>query len=143
MKYNSDFDAEGQVVYVEPRWVTGETCLLNINNPFEYNTGKIKLTKIRKEFLSELEKENFVITYDKTNTSKDIVSLIMNDLALCGYEIDPITYKKEFDKLIFSAGGEKFNFPTSLTMKQYFENPFFPAVLKNESLNGGLDKFLI
>lgn len=143
MKYNSNFDAKGQVVYVEPTWVTGETCLLNITNPFEYNTGKIKLTKIRKEFLSELEKENFVITHDKMNKSEDIVSLTMNYLALCGYEIDPITYKKEFDKLIFTAGGEKFNFPTSLTMEQYFKNPFFPAVLKNESLNAGIDKFLI
>ena len=54
MKYNSNFDAKGQFVFVEPKWVTGETCLFNISNPFEYNNGKIKLTKIRKEFLIEL-----------------------------------------------------------------------------------------
>ena len=143
MKYNCDFDAKGQVVFVEPTWVTGETCLFNISNPFEYNTGKIKLTKIRKEFLDELEREGFVITYDKKYSSNEVVSLIMNDLSLCGYEVDPTIYKKEFDKLIFSSGGEKLNYPYSLTMREYFENPFFPAVIKNEIANGGIDKFLI
>lgn len=142
MKYNSNFDAKGQVVFVEPTWVTGETCLFNISDIFKYNTGKIKLTKIRKEFLTELEREGFVITHDKKYIG-EVVSLIMNNHSLCGYEVDPDIYKKEFDKLIFLSGGEKLNYPYSLSMTEYFENPFYPAVFKNETVNGGIDKFLI
>lgn len=143
MENYNNFDAKGQLVFVEPTWVTGETCLFNIHNPILYATAKTKLTNIRKEFLKRLENEGFIITYDKNDTTNDIVYLIMNELAICDENIDDYTYKKEFDKRIFQAGGDKLNYPYTLTIEEYFNNPFFPAVFKNEFANGGIDKFLI
>lgn len=140
-KYNN-FDAKGQVVFIEPLWVTGDTCLFNITNPIARAAAKTKLSKIRKDFILRLEKEGFVITYDK-NYPKDAVCFIMDDTSICSSEIDDKEYKKLFDKCIFEAGGEKLNYPYSLSVEEYFNNPFFPAVFKNESANGGIDKFLI
>lgn len=138
------FDAQGQIVYVEEEWVTGDTCLFNIKNPFEYATAKSKLTKIRKEFLNRLEQEGFIISYDNSKIDENnAVCLIMDDTAICNENIDIKEYKKAFDKRIFESGGEKLNYPHSVTIEEYFENPFFPAVLKNELQNGGVDKFLI
>lgn len=130
-----------QKVFVEPTWITGETCLFRISNPFEYAQAKAKLTKIRQEFISRLEKEGFIITYDKND--EEAVCLIMNDLAVCDYNTDDKEYKKEYDNKIFEAGGDLLNYPYSLSMEEYFETPFFPAVFKNESQNAGIDKFLI
>lgn len=140
---NNKFDAQGQVVFVEPKWITGETCLFNVNNPIAYAQAQSKLSKLRKDFLLRLEEEGFVITYDKMDTENDIVYFIMNDLAICDENTDTNFYKKEFDKRIFQAGGDKLNYPFSATIEEYFLNPFFPAVLKNELANGGIDKFLI
>jgi len=67
----------------------------------------------------------------------------MDDLAIFDKEVDIDVYKKEFDKRMFKAGGDKLNYPKSLTAQEYFNNPFFPAVFKNELANGGVDKFLI
>lgn len=121
-KYNN-FNAQEQTVFVEPSWVTGETCLYNISNRLEYLQAKNKLTKTRKDFLLRLEQEGFVVTLDK--------------------EADLKSYKRQFDKKMFEAGGPNLNYPFSLAIEEYFENPFFPAVFKNEATNGGVDKFLI
>lgn len=140
---SNNFDAKGQVVFIEPKWVTGETCLFNVTNKFEYKRAQVKLTKIRKDFILRLEKEGFIITYDKKNIENDVISFIMNSKAICEHDKDIDVYKKLFDKRMFEAGGEKLNYPRTLTMIEYFNNPFFPAVLKNEIMNGGKDKFLI
>lgn len=139
----SEFNAMGQVVFVEPTWVTGETCLFGINDRFIYLDAKNKLSKLRRDFLTRLESDGFVITYDKKNMDDNVVCLIMDDLAICDDNQTIDFYKKNFDKRIFEAGGEKINYPHSLTMEEYFKNPFFPAVFKNELTNGGVDKFLI
>lgn len=140
---NNNFDAKGQVIFIEPTWVTGETCLFDIPKSFEYLQAKSKLTNIRKEFILRLEKEGFVISFDRNNIANDTVCLIMDALAICGKEVDDTIYKKEFDKRMFEAGGKNLNYPYSLTVEEYFLNPFFPAVFKNETVNGGIDKFLI
>lgn len=135
------FDAKGMVVFVEPTWITGETCLFNVTDPYTYRYAINQFTKMRKDFLLRLEKEGFVITYDKHH--KDAIYLIMNDEAVCVPSLDLDVYKKEFDKKIFEAGGEKLNYPKSVTMEEFFKIPFFPAVLKNELMNAGIDKILI
>lgn len=141
-KYNS-FNVQGQVVFVEPSWVTGETCLYNITNRFEYFQAKERLTKVRKDFLLRLEQEGFSVTLDKKDITDDTICLIMNDTAICDKEVALETYKKQFDKRMFEAGGKNLNYPFLLTTEEYFERPFFPAVFKNEATNGGVDKFLI
>jgi len=143
MENYNNFDAKGQLIFVEPTWVTGETCLFNIQNPILYATAKTKLTNIRKKFLTRLENKGFIITYDKNDTTNDIVYLTMNELAICDEKIDDYTYKKEFDKRIFQAGGYKLNYPYTVTVDEYLNNPFLPTVFKNEFANGGIDKFLI
>ena len=81
-------DGQGQVVYIEPTWVTGETCLYNIPNNFESLLAKLKVMKIRKEFISRLERMGFIITYDKKDINDESVSLIMDDTAICCAEDD-------------------------------------------------------
>lgn len=135
----------GQVIFVEPRWITGETCLFAIKDPFEYMYARNKVTKLRTEFLERLKREGFVITCDKENVPEGAIYFIMDDTAICDYSSSHTIgfYKKAFDQRIIEAGGEKLNYPYSLSMEEYFQNPFFPAVFKNESTNGGIDKFLI
>ena len=142
MEICNNFDAKGQIVYIEPKWETGETCLINIKDPLIYAQAKAKLTKIRREFILKLEEEGFIITYEKTK-DKDIVYLIMDDSSICDTNQTIDIYKKEFDKKMFKAGGNKLNYPYTLTVEEYFKNPFFPAVFKYELVNGGVDKFLI
>ena len=137
------FNARGQVVFVEPKWVTGETCLFMLKGQITYYDALKKLSKLRKKFLTRLEETGFVITHDKINIDENVVCLTMNDRAICDYDKNVDFYKEQFDKRIFSAGGEKFNYPYTLTMEEYFKKPFFPAVFKNELANGGIDKFLI
>ena len=134
----------GQVVFIEPSWVTGETCLFGIKDKYEYRRIQAKLTKIRKDFIARLESEGFIITYDNNDTKKEnVICLIMDQYAVCDKDADEGTFKKAFDKKIIESGGKKLNYPKSMTMEEFFNNPFFPAVLKNELMNGGVDKFLI
>jgi len=138
----AEFNANGQVLFIEPRWVTGETCLFNITNRIEYLYAQTEVTKKRKAFIKYLESIGFEITYDK-NDNRDVIHFIMNESAISSDYTNISEYKKEFDRIIFLAGGEKLNYPKSLTMEEFFINPFFPVVLKNELTNGGVDKFFI
>ena len=138
---SNKLNLDGQLLYIEPKWITGETCLFNIKDSITYAIAKSKLSKIRQDFISRLDNDGFVITYDKN--IKDTIYFIMDESAICYKEVDINIYKKMFDKKIFEAGGDKLNYPKSLTMEEFFKNPFFPAVLKNELMNGGVDKFLI
>lgn len=139
----NDFNIEGQLLFVEPKWVTGETCISGIQDPFKYLYAKDKITKMRKSFLERLENEGFIITFEKNNMDDNTLCLIMNEFALCDDSVDVYQYKKIFDKKILLSGGEKINYPHSVTTEEYFKNPFFPAVFKNELANGGIDKFFI
>lgn len=143
MQNFSNIDVDGQLLFIEPTWVTGETCLFSITNPIDYAMAKAKVTEFRKRFIEQLEEQGFVITYDRNNCSKDIVYFIMNPESICAEEIAFGEYKKKYDKALFEACEGKLNYPYSLNMEEYFENPFFPAVFKNELMNGGKDKFLI
>lgn len=138
---SNKLNLDGQLLYVEPAWITGETCLFNIKDSITYVIAKSKLSKIRQDFISRLESDGFVITYDKN--IKDTIYFIMDESVVCDKGVDINIYKKMFDQRIFEAGGDKLNYPKSLTMEEFFQNPFFPAVLKNELMNGGVDKFLI
>ena len=135
------FDAKGQKVFIEPAWITGETCLFNVRDPYTYRYAVSKLTKMRGDFVKRLQNEGFTITADKHDA--DVVYLIMNDEAICDQNEEINDYKKLFDKKMFEAGGDNLNYPMSVTMEEFFENPFFPAVLKNELMNAGIDKILI
>lgn len=94
MENYNKIDVKGQVLFVEPTWVTGETCLFNIKNPIQYAQAKSKLTKIRKDFISRLEKEGFIITYDESDIKNDTVCLIMNSTTICNTDVATNVYKK-------------------------------------------------
>lgn len=136
-----NFNANGQLVFVEPEWITGKTCLFTVTNNRDYIKGMVGLTKIRKEFVKRLENEGFVITHEKFDTESDIIYLTMNNEAI-PYD-DIRGFKNAFDKHVAEVAGEKFNFPKTVEMEEYFKEPFYPAVLKNEVMNGGKDKFFI
>ncbi len=137
-------NTNGQKVFVEPSWVTGETCLFGIKNQvskLEFAHIQKRLQELREEVLRTLISEGYIITYDKTDTD-NVVSFIMNDEAIT-LDDDMVDYKREFDQRMFTAGGETLHYPFTLSFYDYLKNPFFPAVLKNEVMNGGIDKFLI
>lgn len=143
MQKFDNIDVSNQLLFIEPTWVTGETCLFSITNPIEYAVAKAKVTKFRKRFVEQLEEQGFVITYDRNICSEDIVYFTMNPESVCQEEMAFGEYKKKYDQKIFKACEGKLNYPYSLNMEQYFERPFLPAVFKNELMNGGKDKFLI
>jgi len=138
-----NFNANGQLVFVEPNWITGKTCLFTVTNNHDYIRGMVGLTKIRKEFVKRLENEGFIITHEKHDTEHDIIYLNMNNEAISCDNDDIADYKKILDERLFKAGGEKLYYPYSLKFEEYLNNPFYPAVLKNELMNGGKDKFFI
>lgn len=140
---NNNFNANGQVIFIEPKWVSGDTCVFNIHNPIDRAMAKAELSRMRKSFITKLEQQGFIITYDKDDITSDTICFIMDNQAICNDNVDLGEYKKLFDERIFEVGGDKLNYPRSLSMEEYFENPFYPAVFKNESTNGGVDKFLI
>lgn len=132
-----------QKVFIEDSWITGDTCLFSITNIVQHTRARKIVGEMRKKFVNRLIDEGFIVTNDKENLSDDDVCLIMNDLAVCDNTLSLDIYKKAFDERIFKAAGEKLNIPKSLRMEDFFDNPFFPAVFKNEIANGGEDKFLI
>lgn len=136
------FNGNGQIIYFDPEWVSGKTCLFNVHNTVEYYKGLEGLSRIRKEFIKKLENMGFVITYTP-DSSKNILYFTMDGTAICDKPTTNDKFKKMFDEVIFKAGGEKLNYPHSLSLTEYFNSPFYPAVFKNELMNGGKDKFLI
>lgn len=140
---NEKFNANGQVVWIDPEWVTGDTCVFTINSPVERAIVKRGLNKIRTSFIAKLERQGFVITYDRNDITDDVICLVMDSTSIKCDSTVPVEFKRELDRIVFDAAGEKLNFPKTVNMESFFEKPFFPAVLKNEIQNGGVDKFLI
>lgn len=134
---------EKQRVYIESSWITGDTCLFRVTNVVDHAVAKRKVGEMRRAFVKRLIDDGYLITEDKENLTDDDVCLIMNDIAIQTEENTIEAFKKEFDKRIITAGGNKLYYPKSVSIEEFFEKPFFPAVLKNESTNGGKDKFLI
>lgn len=130
-------------IYVEDHWLTGESCLFMIENPFEKSALKSKLSGLRKKFVKNLEDRGFTIVYSLDEVDDDTIYLSMDPTAISGAIAGTKEYKELFDKRIAEAAGGNFNYPTTMDLKDYFETPFFPAVFKNEATNGGDDKFLV
>jgi len=130
-------------IYIEQQWINGDFDFYNIKNYYEQLHAKQYISKKRKEFITKLQNEGFNITFNKKDINDDTICLIMDDTSLCNENIPIQEYKKIFDQKIFKSAGPNLNYPFSLTIKEYFNNPFFPAVFKNELTNGGHDKFLI
>lgn len=139
----NNFDAKGQLLFIDPAWVTGETCLFNISDPIDYRYASFKVQKNRQQFIKRLQNEGFIITYDRNNRDGSIINLVMNPFSIGDETMDVDKYKRIFDQRIFTAGGDKLNYPYSVSFVDYLNNPFFPAVFKNELLNAGKDKFLV
>lgn len=130
-------------IYIEKDWVNGELDFLEIRNSFEVLQAKGIIAKKRREFIEYLQEKGFNVTFNKEDIKEDTICMIMDDTSLCNPDTPIDEYKKLFDEKIFACGGSHFHYPFSLRLKEFFENPFFPAVFKNESVNGGVDKFLI
>lgn len=130
-------------IYIEPMWVKGELDLYTINHQFSRIQVKSFIKEKRQKFIERLQNEGFEITYNKEDITEDTICLIMDDTSLCDINTPLNEYKKVFDQKIFSSAGKHLNYPFSMSVCEYFEQPFFPAVFKTELENGGLDKFLI
>lgn len=130
-------------IYVEKDWLSGDSCLFMIQNPFEKATLKSKLSGLRKKFVQKLEDEGYAVVYKLDDVTDDTIYLSMEPTALGPLDLDEKEYKRLFDEKMASSGGENFNYPSTASLTDYFEEPFFPAVFKNELTNGGEDKFLI
>lgn len=133
---------EKQLLFVEEEWVKGNTCLYMINNPIEKASIRTLLEQKRRDFIKKLENEGFEITFDKGDLSNAIY-IIMNNIALTDLDTSIYEYQKLFDARMQEAGGEEMNVPYTVSVLDYFANPFFPAVFKNIATNGGEDKLLM
>lgn len=129
-------------IFIDKRWVTGETCLWSVSKD-QYFYASLILSKKRTDFVKRLEEEGFLIVFDHKDIDEDTICFVMDTQALCTEDVELSYYKRLFDQNIFEKAGELLNYPLSLSAKDYFEHPFFPAVFKNEVENGGVDKFLV
>lgn len=130
-------------VFIDEEWISGETCLFNITDPIMYSRAKRELAKMRCEFINRLENDGYNVITSRDEIDDDTIYFIMDSEAINLKGESLREYKKEFDRRIFAAGGDKLNYPRSLSLNEYFEEPFLPVVFKNESTNGGEDKFFI
>lgn len=130
-------------IFVEEKWISGDTCVFTIPNQFDKINVKNALHKMREPFVEKLKAEGHTIITNRDEIDEDTICLIMNCDALVK---DPETIgevMEAFHKKIAQSAGPNFHFPISVPIEEYFANPFFPAVFKNELQNGGKDKFLI
>lgn len=133
---------EKQKLFIEEDWLIGNTCVFNIINPIDRSIARTKIENMRRNFVKKLEQEGFVITTDKGKLENTIY-LTMNEAAIASEDVPLDEYKKLFDKRMLEAGGSLMKVPHSVDLEAFFNNPFFPAVFKNELTNGGKDKLLI
>ncbi|MBQ4584012.1 MAG: hypothetical protein IJA94_03910 [Bacilli bacterium] len=124
------FNANGQKIYIDPDWISGKTCVFMIDNMSDRTYTLRELLKMRNEFVKKLEAEGFIITKDPYDTDENIIYFTMNSISLGQGKEATAIYKRNLDKKVAEVGGKKFNFPYTLTLEQYFQSPFFPAVLK-------------
>ena len=85
----------------------------------------------------------FTISYSKEDIDENTICLIMDNTSLCDNNTPIEEYERLIIEKISTSGGKNFHYPLSLSMGEYFANPFFPAVFKNPNLNCGKDKFLV
>ncbi|MCM1052530.1 MAG: hypothetical protein NC483_00945 [Ruminococcus sp.] len=129
-------------VYVPNEWLSGETCTFNIDNYIDRMRANAYLNKIRGAFLDKLRSEGFKIIFNSARIDENTICLVMDPNPF-GKDVSLDDWRRLLYEKIAKSGGEYFKFPYSVPLKDYFLNPFFPAVFKNEATNGGEDKFLI
>lgn len=128
-------------IFIEKLWLEGKTCTFVIQNRVQKLNAEAEILKMRSQFVKKLQSEGFEIIIDKSLIDEDTICLIMDESAIsCDFERD---YTIEFQKRMAMNGGVDFRFPRTVSLSEYFEKPFFPAVFKNQYQNGGVDKFLI
>ncbi|MDE5630046.1 MAG: hypothetical protein K2I70_00450, partial [Bacilli bacterium] len=130
-------------IFVEEKWIKGETCVFTISNQFDQIAVKNALHKMRAPFVEKLKSEGYTITTNRNEVDEDTICLIMNCESLIKNPKTIEEFKEALKQKIATSAGSNFHFPHSVTIEEYFNNPFFPAVFKNELQNGGKDKFLI
>ena len=130
-------------VFIDNEWINGNTCINSISDFYERIRAKMAITKMRSDFVKKLENEGYSIITDRRLIDKKTIFFIMDDKFLCDDSVSLEEYKKIFDQRMFLMGGKLLNYPQTLNFYDYLKNPFYPAVLKNELANGGVDKFLI
>lgn len=130
-------------IYVDPDWISGETCVFNISNTGDRLYAKGKISQMRKPFVEKLTSEGYEIIDDGQNIDVNTICLTPYQNSLVDDEKSIVEYKRAFDKQIKESAGDSFSYPKTQSLEEYFKNPFFPAVFKNELTNGGKDKFLI
>lgn len=124
-------------------WLNGDSELFGILDPVLHRMGNIILTRERSEFIRQLKEKGFKVTSNKKDIDENTIFLVVDE-TLTHEDIHDISgYKKKFDAIMFANGGENFHYPKTVKPTEYFANPFYPAVFKNEARNGGVDKFLI
>lgn len=130
-------------IFVEKEWLKGNTCIFNIDNPIVSAQAKTKISQKRKEFVERLINEGFNITYNHEEIDENTICLIMDNTSLCDLSFSIDEYSRMLNQKLFASAGNNFHYPLSLSMEEYFKNPFFPAVFKNSKINDGIDKFLV
>ena len=130
-------------IFIDNEWINGNTCINSITDFYERIRAKMAITKMRSDFVRRLMNEGYNIITDRRLIDDQTIFFIMDDKYLCDDSVPLEEYKKIFDERMFLMGGKHLNYPQTLKFCDYLNNPFYPAVLKNELANGGVDKFLI
>ncbi|MCL2755906.1 MAG: hypothetical protein FWE45_02525 [Firmicutes bacterium] len=115
-------------LYLSDDWINGNYFGIQLENPI--------VKGYRKGFLSFLQENidaNFATTIDEISDPDNTLYITM---------LKESTYQERQTKIknLLPLG---ISFPHSVTFQEFLDNPFFPAVFKNEYENRGNDKIAI
>lgn len=130
-------------IFVEKEWISGDTCVFTIHNQFDRLQVKSGLRKIREALVERLKNQGYEVITDYEDVDDETVCLIMDQASLLDVDKSLDEYMKAIKEKICTSAGDNFHYPLSKNLEDYFNDPFLPAVFKNEFQNGGKDKFLI
>lgn len=132
-----------QLVFIDEKWVKMVDEVSLSSGSSQERAIRDSYIDMRKDFLRHLREEGFEITHDHGPLPEDTIYLTDGHIQI-GDEINAFqAFDDAVNAKIDIVTGGKLIRPMTMTVDEYFENPFFPAVFKNTFINGGIDKFLI
>ena len=130
-------------VYIPNDWLTGYSCIPPMYDSYNYlyRIARVKLSEIRTKYVERLRNLGINITSTKIESDENTIHWLMD----IGYipNLTGETARIEREEFIMQIGEGNLKKPKTVTLEEYFVNPFFPAVFKYELMDNGYDKFLI
>jgi hypothetical protein len=135
--------SERPVVFIERNWLNVKHAKDNAqsNQTLPEKERLAKVRSSRAALVSELGAAGFPIVHDDKALPQGAIYLTPYDFIKDAETA--AKWRAEKDQKAVGCCGEAISRPASVPFDGYVRNPFFPAVLKSDRLDRGMDKFFI